>query len=110
MDYIDTNGITKFLDFENKNKKIFSLTDVDDVDTIINFSNQIRILNIENNKKLKTILKFPKSLDTLVITNNQSLENIHLPNVKVSITIFNNPLLSDIENQIEDFHFLCCYK
>ena len=85
MDYIDINGATKFLDFENKNKKIFSVTDIDDIQTIINFSNEIRFLNIENNKNLKTISKFPKSLDTLVITNNQSLENIQLPNVKISI-------------------------
>jgi hypothetical protein len=98
------------LDFENKNKKIFSVTDIDDVDTIINFSNDIRFLNIENNKNLKTILKFPKSLDTLVITNNQSLENMQLPNVKISISIFDNPLLNGIENQIDEYKKTKYYK
>ena len=110
MDYIDINGTKKFLDFESKNKKIFSVTDIDDVDTIINFSNEIRFLNIENNKNLKAISKFPKSLDTLVITNNQTLENIQIPNVKISITIFNNPLLKDIENQIEEYKKTKYYK
>lgn len=110
MDYIDINGTKKFLDFESKNKKIFSVTDIDDVDTIINFSNEIRFLNIENNNNLKTISKFPKSLDTLVITNNQILENIQIPNVKISITIFDNPLLKDIENQIEEYKKTKYYK
>ena len=110
MDYIDINGNTKFLDFESKNKKLFSVTDIDDVETIIKFSNDIRFLNIENNKNLKTISKFPKSLDTLVITNNQSLENIQLPNVKISISIFDNPLLNDIEHQIEEYKKIKYYK
>jgi len=110
MDYIDVNGTTKFLDFESKNKKIFSVTDIDDVDTIINFSNDIRFLNIENNKNLKTISKFPKSLHTLVITNNQSLENMQLPNVKISISIFDNPLLNGIENQIDEYKKTKYYK
>jgi len=110
MDYIDINGATKFLDLESKNKKIFSVINIDDVDTIIKFSNEIKFLHIENNKNVKTISKFPKSLETLVITNNQFLENIQLPNVKISITIFNNPLLKDIENQIEEYIKTKYYK
>ena len=110
MDYIDVNGNKKFLDFETKNKKFFSLTNIDDVYTILNFSNEIKILTIENNKNLKTISEFPKLLDTLLIINNQYLEYIHLPVVKISITIFGNPLLNDIEKQIEEYKNTKFYK
>ena len=113
MDYIDTNGNTQFLDFETKNKKIYSLLNVDNVYKILNFSNEIKILTIENNKNLKTILKFPKSLDILIIINNQTLEYIHLPNVRTSIKIFGNPMLNDIEKQIKEYkktkyYTFCC--
>jgi NACalpha-BTF3-like transcription factor len=110
MNYTDKNGESKFMDFDSKSRKIFSIAENDDVYTIVNFSNEIRILNIENNTNLKSINKFPKSLDTLVITKNKLLENIYIPNVKISIIIFDNPMLRDIELKLDEYKKSQYYK
>lgn len=107
MNYIDLNGnvnhMTNSLLNSKKLKNTFNLIDNSEVVTILDFSNNINELIIENNDNLKSILKFPTKLKKLTIINNNLLENIYIPNVSISIEIINNPKVINLEELIEEY-------